>query len=351
MVLPYGPLTEHSEIMGYSMVGLMGIQTLLSLPNWNYTGITSKNKKQAAEMENSFIFTFYFSHFMNIMINMFEWKNMPDTCYPLALEQTLFAYGKAAIYKLNTTVDDISIQSDNLVHTPVNLIGGLDIYYRHHQMQGFSYNFQQQITLDNAVLIRNNPNLYPSYFMCMIFASRISDNMRIMDTYQNNMKMPAIVQTDDSTKLSMQVIRDQVSGNESVVYAHKDAYRNSDTTLYPTATQQQAHNLAAMQQHKIDLMDEFLTLIGINSANTSKRERLISSEVDSNNQYKIVNANMMLEWRKIACEEINKMFGTNISVELREYNDIMKMSEQEEETNGEVHNNNTGNDTSKVSAV
>ena len=51
------------------------------------------------------------------------------------------------------------------------------------------------------------------------------------------------------------------------------------------------------------------------SAN-DKKERMIESEVDSNNQLLLFNISDMLAERKKACEEINKLFGTNITVEL-----------------------------------
>ena len=59
------------------------------------------------------------------------------------------------------------------------------------------------------------------------------------------------------------------------------------------------------------------TYLGINNANTDKRERLITSEADSNNQFIDSCGAMFLEARQRACEEINKKFGLNIKCELR----------------------------------
>ena len=43
---------------------------------------------------------------------------------------------------------------------------------------------------------------------------------------------------------------------------------------------------------------------------------MIESEVDSNNQLLLFNISDMLGERKKACDEINKLFGTSITVEL-----------------------------------
>ena len=67
---------------------------------------------------------------------------------------------------------------------------------------------------------------------------------------------------------------------------------------------------------KIEQM--FNTDVGIPNANTDKKERLLVDEVNSNNDFILVNIDHMYEERKIAVEEINKKFGLNITVEKRE---------------------------------
>ena len=66
---------------------------------------------------------------------------------------------------------------------------------------------------------------------------------------------------------------------------------------------------------RTDLLSNFFKEIGVKSAN-DKKERMIESEVDSNNQLLLFNISDMLAERKKACDEINRIFGTNINVEL-----------------------------------
>ena len=72
-----------------------------------------------------------------------------------------------------------------------------------------------------------------------------------------------------------------------------------------------------LQVQKMNIWNECLTYLGINNANTDKKERLISNEVDANDQLVEACGDIMLKARKEACERINKLFGTNISVERR----------------------------------
>ena len=63
---------------------------------------------------------------------------------------------------------------------------------------------------------------------------------------------------------------------------------------------------------------EFYHAIGVNSNYNLKRERLNTAEVQLNDEPLLINIADMLECRQRATEEINKMFGTSITVELSE---------------------------------
>lgn len=49
---------------------------------------------------------------------------------------------------------------------------------------------------------------------------------------------------------------------------------------------------------------------------SDKKERMIQTEVDSNNQMLLVSLSDMLQCRKKACEQFNELYGTNVSVKL-----------------------------------
>lgn len=79
-----------------------------------------------------------------------------------------------------------------------------------------------------------------------------------------------------------------------------------------------------------ELLRSFFAEIGIQT-NKDKKERMIESEVNSNQQMLLFNISDMLSERQKACEEINNMFGTNISVSLsKEFSLINEESEAEE---------------------
>lgn len=64
-----------------------------------------------------------------------------------------------------------------------------------------------------------------------------------------------------------------------------------------------------LQSFKKDLLDEYLTLIGIPTANTEKKERLIVDEVNSNNVETSIDWDRCLEGLQKTCEKTREMFG------------------------------------------
>lgn len=112
---------------------------------------------------------------------------------------------------------------------------------------------------------------------------------------------------------------DRVAGGEPGVVIDKHLYLDDGTQAWEPFQQNIGQNyivdkvLADMR--KIEAM--FDTDIGIPNANTDKRERLITDEVNANNAETITKCELWLEELKKSAEKTNAMFGTTISVDYR----------------------------------
>lgn len=91
-------------------------------------------------------------------------------------------------------------------------------------------------------------------------------------------------------------------------------------------------DLLKLTDVKNEIMRSFFAEIGIRQK-SDKRERLVTEEVESDSMMLLFNIHDMLEQRQIACEEINKIFNLNMSVELSEEWDYLK---KERSFNNEV---------------
>lgn len=72
-----------------------------------------------------------------------------------------------------------------------------------------------------------------------------------------------------------------------------------------------------LDDHKHQIWYEALTLLGINNANTDKRERLITDEVQSNDDLINYYLNCFYKTRKYACDQINEKFLADSDIKIK----------------------------------
>ena len=71
---------------------------------------------------------------------------------------------------------------------------------------------------------------------------------------------------------------------------------------------------------KRDITNDILTRIGVNNVDLEKKERLVTSEADSNLMEIMAHAYSLLDARKEMIDKVNKKYGLNISVDYRDKN-------------------------------
>ena len=128
---------------------------------------------------------------------------------------------------------------------------------------------------------------------------------------------------------SMKAMYDMIARGEPAVFV-KGSQINQDTILYNHVKE----NFVAsdIQILKRKIMSEFLTEIGVNNANTDKRERLTDNEVEANDSEIQLNAGYWLENMREGLNKANELYNLNLSVTLKNtFN-----------TEGEIDNVNSG---------
>ena len=119
---------------------------------------------------------------------------------------------------------------------------------------------------------------------------------------------------NNKTALSMKAMYDEISKGSPAVFV-KGSQINQDTILYNHVKE----NFVAgdIQILKRKIMSEFLTEIGVNNANTDKKERLTDNEVEANDSEIQLNAGYWLDNINEGIEKTNKMFNLNLVFNLK----------------------------------
>ena len=253
----------------------------------------------------------YYRRLTELSISMFEWKNLPDSIDPRFMELTLFSEGHA-IFFYDDTLGYLCLQV---------IIGGkMDVYRIPIDRTAFSVTgYQKKLDKSNSVIIWNNMLHTPSRLDVRMYSQRLYELDRAIDVNAKAQKTPVLIQCDEDQRLTMLNLYKQYDGNAPFIFGNSNLNSNAIKAI-TTGAPYVADKLYTL---KTQLWNEALTYLGISNINVQKKERLITDEVTRNQGGVVASRYSRLESRRQACEQINKMFGLNISCEYREdYRDI-----------------------------
>lgn len=294
-----------------------------------YRGCTPGERWDSA-IENNITYIDYYTRLKELALNVFEWHNLPDTIDERFLELTLYEMGYCLYF------NDENIGNLALTCT----IGGeLSVYRIPVFRNAYSVNgYYKECTSKDSVLIFNNYLHTPTDLTIRLYAKRLYEIQRTIDVNVVSQKTPILILTDEKERLTMKNVYMQYDGNQPVIYG-SNSFDPSRMQVLKTDAPYVSDKLIILL-HQV--WNEALTFLGIENSNTDKRERLVSDEVSANYGHIEAQRNVMLNARKQACDKINRMFGTDISVSFRSNMKTLvngNMVEKEtliEETDGEA---------------
>lgn len=176
-------------------------------------------------------------------------------------------------------------------------------------------NLEREIDSD-GVLVKMNYN-YRSPIMPIVYkyATMLADCDGSIAVNLQNSKVAFIgFCTSKQQAQSMRLMYDEISNGSPAVFVKGDQI-NAEQIYYNHVKENFIAGEVQILKRKI--MSEFLTEIGINNANTDKKERLITDEANANNNEIQLNAGYWLDNIKEGLDKANEMFGLDLSVELK----------------------------------
>lgn len=267
-----------------------------------------KGRKAQTEafLQNQRTYLQYVNRLTELSISMFDWKNLPDTIDARFLELALFNDGMAVFFK-DEVMGYLGLQ--------VMIGGTLDVYRTPITRTAFAQNgYQMKLDQSNSVIIFNNMLHTNSILDVQEMSKRLYEIQRTIDVNVIQQKTPKIITCTENQRLVMKNLYAQYMGNEPFIFGDK----NLDLSGIKTFDTTSPYVADKLYDLKTQYWNEALTYLGISNVNTVKKERMITDEVQRNLGGTIASRYSRLFMRQQACEQINKMFGLNISVDYRE---------------------------------
>lgn len=246
-----------------------------------------------------------FNMFLSKTLTMFKYKGLPDSIPYEILENYLQTTGKAFIFKHN----------EELIALPIELnTDKVDYYNRPTTGNIFLNDEKKLITVDlkDGVLISNDylqlgfTELFDKYSY-LINQSELT--LYIANIWKRASKI--ISASDDSTIQSAKEYVNKIENGDISIISTNPIFNDLNITTDNVTSVSLSELIQYDNYFKSNLFNE----IGLSSNKDMKKERLITSEIEQNNNVIYPFVDNMIDCRKTGISKVNEMFNLNISVE------------------------------------
>lgn len=245
--------------------------------------------------------------FENAIINSFVWKNIPNGIYFTRLEQHLYYKGLMGMF-----FDD----EGNIQIYPAFPSGGLreDGFYTEYTMYAFNGKIWRR-KFDEIELCENMPNQLPTLPFVNYYCDRMKNVLDVIDTQLIKSQGGDVFEVEDEAQAK------QVAE----IWENMLKKRPLNTIINDTLSKRQINKITLYDARESQILDqweiydkykhEFLTYFGLNNVETEKKERMITNEVDANNDIiKHGFYETMYLCRLDFCRRCKEHFGIDIMV-------------------------------------
>lgn len=281
----------------------------------------------------------YLDRLKLIACSLFTWEGLDEVAGFGAsrfLEMSLYENGRACFVK-DKDLGYLALK--------VNPSDKLNVYNLPEKVLAWSIGYNKNYKFDDVVYIMNNLLELPTSTTVNLFAYRLYETERTIDTNLIAQKTPVLIEGDTKTILTLKNTYMTFAGNTPFIFGNKDYNINQKLNALKTDA---PYLIDKLEIHKHEIWNEALTFLGIDNANTDKKERLITDEVESNNELINYYLNCFYKTRKQACDMINEKYGLNIKIKLNK--DVLELLKEEDlifnldneegvDENGEIYGN------------
>lgn len=254
-------------------------------------------------VDNTTTYNYYVERLTDIAVSRFKWTGFPDSIDTRFLELTLFEKGQAVVFE-----DDVM----GLLSLNTAISGSWNVYNVPIKRRAYATNgYNKNLTIENSVIVFNNYIRTPSVQHILNFSKKLSNIDVTIQININTQKTPIALKANKKQQLSVLNAYKNYDGNVPVIFK-EDEFKDDSISSMSLGAPFVSPELYEL---KTKIWNEALTFLGVPNISETKKERMITDEVQRQMGGVLASRTSFISMRKQACEKINKMFGLNVDVE------------------------------------
>lgn len=267
-----------------------------------------------------------------LAVNRFKWENLPESVDPRFLEVCLYLNGLAVWYwdddynKL-LAVRGSGIGYVNMLDNPVSftVIGPGSEMQPNNELAPSLFKsktlgaYQPAVTYGEGEAMRKAVGMWPNYFrypeidIVRIYSTRLATIDRTLEINSKNARRNKVLTSTPNTQLSVVNLNRQIDEGVEAIQVTGAIDPSSAISAVDLGILPDSYDKLSILRTRT--WNECMNLLGIDNANQDKKERLVAAEVGANDSQTDSMRYVSLNARRQAVEQINKVFGQNISVD------------------------------------
>ena len=273
---------------------------------------TSYNQPGTVHSQNTILVQYFRRYLLQKAISVFKWK-LPDGWARNYFLYVLYCWGFLAIIntdKFGVIPQQCGLRGYNVYYQPTNAV------ITNPLLRGIR---EPEIGTE-CVLLRLQPDYGGVMDLVNYYAEELALASEAISVNLLNSKLAYVFTAQNkSTAESFKKLYDEIASGNPAVVQDKNLLGDDGKPSWMPFAQNLAQTyiagdlLTAMRE----IENQFCTDLGLPNANTNKKERLITDEVNANNVETYTRAAMWLEELQRGCEDASAMFGIDLSVDWR----------------------------------
>ena len=271
-------------------------------------------------------FDYWYFKLTNLLLNLFEYENVPEGLTGRELELNLIMTGHAVVVP----------KTDGTLFTPLASLFSYDEYYQPVKAVWANPVVMSTRTWDihkDCEVIYNNLLQDSLYYvkadsgLCSFiarYARQLADIESSINIYIVNQRMTDYpVANDGAVKESLTMFFKNLIMGKRAIVTDNSIIENFRSVDINRGTIKDGINDLLIARDKI--LEEFYRDIGVNM-HINKKAQMNTEEISSDNQLLLISTDSMIKAREEGVERVNNMFGTNMKVHI---NPLYKVKEEE----------------------